>query len=186
MRLIGVEEEDMESITGPIEVRPNLTSFAAKLKRMPDKRDNRSKRHELALGPGSVVLAMMAGRAHGSSSHRFIKNKLAWLGRVLGYRGVKAVSRAQLPRILAGVDWAKLNEIVAEQFGVRIEVQDRAWYVVDGKTLRDVAGQGERVLLAVGHANRQTVAQQPLHSPKKSQAIISLLSGSMAPPTPSV
>jgi hypothetical protein len=96
----------------------------------------------------------MSGRAYASSIHRFIKNKLSWLGRVLGYREVKPVSRAQLPRILDGVDWSALNETVKEQFGVRIEVQDQEWYAVDGKTLRGVAGQRERVLLAVSHTER--------------------------------
>jgi predicted transposase YbfD/YdcC len=159
----------MECIYVPIQVTPNLTSFAAKLKRLTDKRDKRGKRHELAFVLGGVVLAIMSGRAYVSSIHRFIKNKLAWLGQVLGYREVKLVSRAQLPRILAGVDWSALNETVAAQFGVRIEVKGKEWVAVDGKTLRGVAGQRERVLLAVSHTGRRTVAQQPIHGPKKSE-----------------
>lgn len=159
----------MEYIYVPIQVTPSLTSFAAKLRRLTDKRDNRGKRHELAFVLGGVVLAIMSGRAYVSSIHRFIKNKLSWLGRVLGYREVKLVSRAQLPRILDGVDWAALNETVEAQFGVRIEVQDKEWSAVDGKTLRGVAGQRERVLLAVSHTSRRTVAQQPMHGTKKSE-----------------
>ena len=38
----------MEFIYVPVQAIPNLTSFAAKLKRLIDKRDNRGKRHELA------------------------------------------------------------------------------------------------------------------------------------------
>jgi len=159
----------MEMISVPIQVTPNLTSFVAKLKRLMDKRDNRGKRHELAFVLGGVVLAIMSGRAYVSSIHRFITNRLAWLSRVLGYRQAKAVSRAQLPRILAGVDWSALNEVVAAQFGVEIEVQAQRWYAVDGKTLRGVAGQRERVLLAVSHSERRTVAQQPIHGTKKSE-----------------
>jgi predicted transposase YbfD/YdcC len=159
----------MEYIYVPSQVRPNLTSFAAKLKRLVDKRDKRGKRHELAFVPGSVVLAIMSGRAYASSIHRFIKNKLAWLRRVLGQQAAKAVSRAQLPRILDKVDWAGLNEIVVEHFGVRIEVEAKQWYAVDGKTLGGVAGQRERLLAAVSHRERRTVAQQPLHGTKKSE-----------------
>jgi len=159
----------MECVYVPVQVTPNLTSFVTKLKRLIDKRDNRGKRHDLAFVLGGVVLAIMSGRAYASSIHRFIKNKLGWLGRVLGYREAKLVSRAQLPRILDGVDWSALNEAVEEQFGVRIEGQDKEWYAVDGKTLRGVAGQGERVLLAVSHSGRRTVAQQPLHGTKKSE-----------------
>lgn len=149
--------------------RPNLTSFVTKLKRLLDKRDNRGKRHELAFVLGGVVLAIMSGRWYASSIHRFIKNRLKWLCQVLGYQGAPAVSRAQLPRILAEVDWTALNEIVEAQFGVRLEVQDKEWHAVDGKTLRGVAGQRERVVLAVSHTGRKTVAQHPLHGTKKSE-----------------
>jgi predicted transposase YbfD/YdcC len=159
----------MEFVYVPVQDTPNLTSFANKLKRLTDKRDNRGKRHELAFVLGGVVLAIMAGRSYTSSIHRFIENRLKWLGRVLDYRGAKAVSRAQLPRILAGVDWTDLNELVTEQFGVRIEWQDQEWYAIDGKTLRGVAGQRERLLLAVSHTERRTVAQKPIHGTKKSE-----------------
>jgi predicted transposase YbfD/YdcC len=159
----------MEFIYVPVHDTPNLTSFVTKLKRLTDKRDNRGKRHELAFVVGGVVLAIMAGRSYASSIYRFIKNRLKWLCRVLGYGGAKAVSRAQLPRILDGVDWADLNELVEEHFGVRIEFQDKEWYAIDGKTLRGVAGQRERVLLAVSHTGRRTVAQQPMHGTKKSE-----------------
>lgn len=159
----------MESSNVPVIATPNLTSFAAKLKRLLDKRDNRGKRHPLAFVLGGVVLAIMSGRSYASSIHRFIKNRLKWLCQVLGYWGTQAVSRAQLPRILDGVDWTALNELVEEHFGVRIEVQAKEWYAVDGKTLRGVTGQTERVLLAVRHTGRQTVAQQPMHGTKKSE-----------------
>jgi predicted transposase YbfD/YdcC len=159
----------MEFICVPVQGTPDLTSFMAKLKRLIDKRDNRGKRHALAFVLGGVVLAIMSGRWSASSIHRFILHRLKWLRRVLGYRVAQAVSRAQLPRILDGVDWADLNEILTEYFGVRIEVQDKEWYAVDGKTLRGVAGQQERVLLAVSHGGRRTVAQKPMRGPKESE-----------------
>jgi predicted transposase YbfD/YdcC len=159
----------MEFICVPVQGTPDLTSFKAKLKRLIDKRDNRGKRHALAFVLGGVVLAIMSGRWSASSIHRFILHRLKWLRRVLGYRVAQAVSRAQLPRILDGVDWADLNEILTEYFGVRIEVQDKEWYAVDGKTLRGVAGQQERVLLAVSHGGRRTVAQKPMRGPKESE-----------------
>jgi len=159
----------MEFIYIPVRGTPDLTSFVAKLKRLKDKRDKRGKRHELAFVLGGVVLAIMAGRSYASSIYRFIQHRLKWLRRVLGYRAAKAVSRAQLPRILDGVDWADLNEILVEYWGVRIEVQEQEWHALDGKTLRGVAGQQERVLLAVSHNGRRTVAQQPMHGPKESE-----------------
>jgi predicted transposase YbfD/YdcC len=162
----------MEFICVPVQATPNLTSFVVKLKRLTDKRDKRGKRHELAFVLGGVVLAIMSGRAYVSSIHRFIKNKLRWLRRVLGEKEAKLVSRAQLSRILDGVDWSALNEIVEVQFGVRIEVQGQEWHVIDGKTLRGVAGQRERVLLAVSHTGRRTVGQKPMHGTKKSEITV--------------
>jgi predicted transposase YbfD/YdcC len=159
----------MKFIYVPVQVTPNLTSFATKLKRLTDKRDNRGKRHDLAFVLGGVVLAIMSGRSYASSIYRFIKNRLKWLRRVLGYGEAQAVSRAQLPRILDGVAWPDLNELVEEHFGVRIEGQAKEWHAVDGKTLRGVAGQRERVLLAVSHTGRRTVAQKPMHGPKQSE-----------------
>ena len=88
---------------------------------------------------------------------------------MLGYEQEQAVSRAQLPRILDGVDWTALNEVVEEHFGMRIKVQAKEWHAVDGKTLRGVKGQKERVLLAVSHNGRKTVAQKPMHGAKKSE-----------------
>jgi len=159
----------MECKAIPVQITKNLTSFVAKLKKLKDQRDNRGKRHSLAFVLGGVVLAIMSGRSSASSIYRFIKNKLEWLKRVLGAEEGQAISRAQLPRILAGVDWNDLNDLIEEQFGVRIEGQEQGWVAVDGKTLRGVTGQKERLLLAVSHQGRQIVAQKPLTGSKKSE-----------------
>ena len=160
----------MEQMTHlAVQTTPKLTSFAAKLRKLVDKRDNRGKRHKLAFVLGGVVLAIMSGRSAVSSIQRYISNRLRWLRRVLGDPSATAVSRAQLPRILATVDWSALNELLTKQFGLRLEPQGRLWGAVDGKTLRGVAGQSERVVLAVSHSNRQTVAQQPLPGTKRSE-----------------
>jgi predicted transposase YbfD/YdcC len=152
-----------------VQTSPKLTSFAAKLRKLVDKRDNRGKRHKLAFVLGGVVLAIMSGRSSVSSIQRYIKNRLNWLQRVLGDQSAPAVSRAQLPRILATVDWQALNDLMTRQFGVQIETHGRVWYAIDGKSLRGVPGQSERVVLAVSHSSRQTVAQQPLQGAKKSE-----------------
>ncbi len=112
----------MAIICPPMETsKRKLTSFMAKLRQLVDCRDNRGKRHELAFVLGSVVLAIMSGRSSGSSIQRFIKNRIKWLRRVLGNLEANPVSRAQLPRILAKVDWVALNEIIWVHFGFKIE-----------------------------------------------------------------
>ncbi len=159
----------METICVPGEATPKLTTFVAKLKKLTDKRDNRGKRHELDFVLAGVVLAIMSGRYYTSSIHRFIVNRIDWLCDTLGRPAAKAVSRAQLPRILAGVEWNGLNEIVFAQFGVKIEVKGKEWHALDGKTLRGIPGQKDRVLLAVSHTERKIVAQKPLQGAKESE-----------------
>ena len=90
----------MPLIDVPVAVsEKRLPSLMTRLECLIDKRDNRGKRHQLAFVLGSVVLAIMSGRSYASSIHRFMKNKIKWLGDVLGQAEAKAVSRAQLPRI---------------------------------------------------------------------------------------
>lgn len=153
------------------EVSPRITSFVGKLKKQKDSRDNRGKRHELYFVLGGVALAIIAGRSRVSSIHRYIVNRIAWLRDVLRHRDANPVSRAHLPRILAKVDWDELNEMIFAHFGVKIKVKGQNWYALDGKTLRGIAGQKDRVLLAVSHSERQTVAQQAMQGPKKSEII---------------
>ncbi len=160
----------MAIIYAPVESsEKKLTSFMTKLKQLVDVRDNRGKRHELAFVLGSIVLAIMSGRSYGSSIQRFIKNRIKWLRRILGNLEAKPVSRAQLPRILAKVDWVALNEIIWVHFGFKIEVEQNKWYALDGKALRGIEQPGERVLLAVSHLERKTVAQKRMQGPKESE-----------------
>ena len=117
----------MKTTSVPMQVSPKLTSFVAKLKKLIDRRDNRGKRHELDFVLAGVVLAIMSGRSYASSIYRFIVNRIAWLRDTLGRPEAAPVSRAQLPRILDGIDWDGLNEIVFEHFGFKIEVKEKEW-----------------------------------------------------------
>ncbi len=154
-------------VTGP--AAPKLTAFVAKLKKLTDKRDNRGKRHELDFVLAGVVLAIMSGRSYTSSIHRFIVNRIEWLRDILESPEAEPISRAQLPRILEGLDWTGVNQIVFAHFGVKIEMEEKEWYALDGKTLRGIPGQKDRVLLAVSHTERKTVAQKPMQGAKKSE-----------------
>ena len=159
----------MEAICVLKQVSPKLTSFVAKLKKLIDRRDNRGKRHELDFVLAGVVLAIMSGRSYASSIYRFIVNRIAWLRDILGHPEANPVSRAQLPRILDGIDWDGLNEIVFAHFGVKIEVKGQEWHALDGKTLRGIPGSKDRVLLAVSHTERKIVAQKPMQGVKESE-----------------
>ena len=46
---------------------------------LPDPRDRRGKRHNLAFIVCAVAIAIMAGRASTSGIFRFIRNRIGWL-----------------------------------------------------------------------------------------------------------
>ncbi len=173
----------------------DISSFMDKLKRMPDSRDNRGKRHTLAFVLAAVALAVMVGRSSVSGIQRYIENRIKWLRKRTGYAEAKVVSRAQLPRILANAELDELNEAIFEHFGACIEQNDAGewfivkeeveikmntsideegteedeWVAIDGKTLRGTDKQEERTLLAVTHTKRQILAQRAMHGPKESE-----------------
>jgi predicted transposase YbfD/YdcC len=149
-------------------------SFVKALHSLPDVRDNRGKRINLAFIVGAVVLAIMSGRSKPSSIHRYIWNRADWLRKVTQMPRARLISRAHLPRLLGKVPLGALNDIVEAHFGVRLEVnQDDEWVAIDSKTLRGTTSaddkQGERTLLAVTHTKRDILAQRPMSGPKSSE-----------------
>jgi predicted transposase YbfD/YdcC len=115
-----------------------------------------------------VVLAIRVGRARVSAIHRFLRNRLAWLRERTQAAGERRISRAQLPRLLARVDWTALTALVFTHLGVRLEaVAEGEWIAVEGKALR--GSPGEQVLLARTHQSGRILAQQKLSGPKRSE-----------------
>jgi hypothetical protein len=140
-----------------------ITCFVDLLKNEPpEHRDNRGKRHPLALVIAALVLATLAGRQKLSSIHRFMRNRANWLHELTQTPKVKPISRAHLPRLLDGLNWAALNELINRCFGVRIQRHETTkWVAIDGKTLRGTldAGEKQNLILAVVHDTREVVAQ---------------------------
>lgn len=151
----------------PPSPNPTVTFFAA-LQQLPDPRDNRGKRHEQAFVLCGVSLAIMAGRSRVSAIHRFLRNRLAWLRDLTRAAGARCISRAQLPRLLARVDWAALNTLILAHLGVHLESTAAGeWIAVDGKALR--GSPGEQVVLARTHQSGHILAHHPLTGPKASE-----------------
>ncbi|MGR8936006.1 MAG: ISAs1 family transposase, partial [Gammaproteobacteria bacterium] len=139
---------------------------------LPDHRDNRGKRHALALVIAAFVLATLVGRKSLSAIHRFIRNRIAWLCELIQVPHHPLISRAHLPRLLEGLDWLILNDLIERCFGVRIQRQEaRTWVAIDGKALRGTldAGDKQNVVLAVDQDTRATVAQAPQCGDKSSE-----------------
>jgi DDE_Tnp_1-associated len=143
-----------------------VTFFAA-LQHLPDPRDKRGKRHDLAFVLCGVSLALMAGRSRVLAIHRFLRTRLAWLRDTPHVAVERCRSRAQLPRLLARVQWAALNSLIVAPFGVSLEVSaEGEGIALDGKALR--GSPGEQVLLARTHQRGRILAPQPLTGPKRS------------------
>jgi hypothetical protein len=143
-----------------------VTVFAA-LQQLPDPRDKRGKRHDLAFVLCGVILALMAGRARVSAIHRFLRNRCVGLREITHAPGARCISRAPLPRLLARVDGAALNTLSVAHCGVQVESPAAGeWIAVDGKALR--GSPGEQMVLARTHRSGHLLAHQPLTGPKAS------------------
>jgi DDE_Tnp_1-associated/Transposase DDE domain len=143
--------------------REQITCFVDLLKNeLPEHRDNRGKRHPLAIVIAAFVLATLVGRQKLSSIHRFMRNRADWLHELTRTPKVKPISRAHLPRLSDGLNWSVLNNLIERCFGVRIQSQEPTkWVAIDGKTLRGTldAGEKQNLILAVVHDTREVVAQ---------------------------
>ncbi len=150
----------------------DVCHFVEALKRLPDPRDNRGKRHELAFVVVGVVCAILSGRSKVSSIFRYLRNRIAWLREVTHHPEAGVVSRAHLPRLLARVDWVELNLLIDQHFGVQVELRAmHDWVAIDGKVLRGTLASGDKqsVIFAVSHATRTLLAQAPMQGSKASE-----------------
>ncbi|MGR9000255.1 MAG: ISAs1 family transposase, partial [Gammaproteobacteria bacterium] len=150
-----------------------LVTFVSLLKtQLPDNRDNRGKRHSLVVIIVGFVLATLIGRSQLSGAHRYICNKVSWLHDLVQIPETKPISRAHLPRVLNRLDLEKLNELIWQCLGIKIGLDDqKQWYAIDGKVLRGTlkSGEKQRVVLAVKHETRETVACAPQCGDKSSE-----------------
>ncbi len=157
----------MSSIVVPLP--QGYSSFVEALSDLTDPRDPRGRRHELVFIVAAVVLAILSGRSRVSRIHRFIRNRLEWLQEVIGQAQARAISRAQLPRLLARLDGDELNALIEQHFGVRMErSENQEWVAIDGKVLSGVK-EKQAVVLAVSHQSRTVLAQAPMKGPKASE-----------------
>lgn len=127
-----------------------------------DKRDKRGKRHSLVFFIVGFVLATLCGRQQVSSIHRFIKNRVVWLGQITGIENASVISRAHMPRLLNNLDWEELNKLINQHLGIRIsETGEKKWIAIDGKCLcgTQEGDSKQSVVLAIEHESRKQVGQ---------------------------
>lgn len=108
-----------------------------------DLRDNRGKRHELAVVLVGVTLALLSNRDGCLSSlHRHLVNHYEPLMAALGGEAKQAISRAQLPRLLEKVAVTVFDHLIEAHFGVALHAREKRWFALDGKELRGSARVG--------------------------------------------
>lgn len=142
-----------------------------------DLRDNRGKRHDLAVVLVGVMIALLSNRdGNLSSIRRHVKNHYEQLVAHLGVEKKKPVSRAQLPLILARVSVTVFDQMLFAHYGINLNEAEREWFAIDGKELRGSiesgAKRGAAVVQAVSHACQQVVAQDYYSGEKESEVPI--------------
>lgn len=130
-----------------------------------DLRDNRGKRHELAVVLTGVTLALLCNRdGNLSAVWRHLQNHYEPLVEVLGVEKKKAVSRAHLPRILERISLSVFDELLMNEYGVKLSKQEREWFAIDGKELRGSIEKGrtkgETIVQSVAHESGQVQSQE--------------------------
>lgn len=139
-----------------------------------DQRDNRGKRHAVALVLTSLVAALLCGR-DGSLSrlHRHMTNQFDTLLAAMQLADHKPISRAQLPLLLAKVNGVVFAKLVFDWCGFLLDTETKNWFSLDGKELRGsiLKGntRGEVVVSAMAHQGGQVLAQTYYCGTKESE-----------------
>ena len=110
-----------------------------------DQRDNRGKKHSLAFVLMGVVMALLAGRdGNLSAIQRHMKNQCQALSLTLSTQATRVISRAQLPRLLAQVNYTLLAQLVQQHYGLSLPEGFANWLSGDGKELRGSIAKGQQ------------------------------------------
>lgn len=139
-----------------------------------DLRDNRGKRHDLAVILVGMILALLSNRdGNLSSIHRYLKNHYERLVTCLGVEKKRPVSRSQLPNILAQVSVQVFDRLLFADYGIKLNELEQKWFAIDGKELRGSIEtghkRGEAIVQAVSHEDLQVAAQDYYAGEKESE-----------------
>ena len=146
-----------------------------------DQRDNRGKTHSLPLVLMGVVMALLAGRdGNLSAIHRHMKNQFQALSLTLARQATRVISRAQLPRLLAQVNYRLLAQLIQQHYGFSLPEGFANWLSGDGKELRGSIAKSQQrgdVCVSMVTHTQAVVAQTYYSGAKESErpAIVKLL-----------
>jgi predicted transposase YbfD/YdcC len=146
-----------------------------------DDRNNRGKKHALPLVLMGVIMALLAGRdGNLSAIQRHMKNHFHSLSLSLSLQAKRVISRAQLPRLLARVNYTRLAQLVQQHYGFALPEDFAEWLSGDGKELRGSIRKGQQrgeVCVSIVTQTEAVVAQTYYNGAKQSErpAIANLL-----------
>lgn len=153
-----------------------ITTFFQRLEQTPglDGRDNRGRRHSIALVLTGLVLALCCGRdGKLSSLHRHIVNHFDSLCKATQMTHQTAISRAQLPLLLAKVNGVLFAQLLFEWFGLVLDADLKHWFALDGKELRGSIQpdhrRGEACVSALSHDSEEVINQAYYNGTKESE-----------------
>lgn len=136
-----------------------------------DSRDNRGKKHSMALVLTGLTCALCCGRDGSLSSlHRHMVNHFNVLCQATASRQPTAISRAQLPLVLAKVNLGIFAKLLFDWFALDLSALAGCWLAVDGKDLRGSIPTGQtrgQACVSVVAQATQAVSGQAYYSGKK-------------------
>jgi hypothetical protein len=155
------------------------TAFYQLLRQTPalDNRDNRGKKHPIALILTGLTCALCCGR-DGSLSrlHRHMVHHFSLLCQATASTQPTAISRAQLPLVLAKVNTVLFANLLFDWFGIDLPALAGTWLAVDGKDLRGSIQtsqtRGEACVSVVVQTSEAVVAQAYYSGKKESEKLV--------------
>lgn len=155
------------------------TTFYQLLEQTPglDGRDNRGKKHSMALVLTGLVLALCCGRdGKLSGLHRHIVNHFDALCAATHTQHPSAISRAQLPLLLAKINGVLFAKLLFDWFGLTLDAELKRWFALDGKDLRGSIesghSRGEACVSVLAHDSQAIINQAYYTGRKESERLI--------------
>ncbi len=142
-----------------------------------DSRDNRGKKHTIALVLTGLTCALCCGRDGSLSSlHRHMVNHFDSLCQATASPQLTAISRAQLPLVLAKVNLVIFAKLLFDSFAIDLSALTGSWLAVDGKDLRGSipTGQtrGQACVSVVVQATEAVISQAYYSGKKESEKLV--------------
>jgi predicted transposase YbfD/YdcC len=139
-----------------------------------DLRDNRGKIHSLAFILLGVIIGLLRKRDGCLSSiHRSMVNKKEELCSFLNIENQRIVSRSHLPVILQKVNLPVFEQLLFDNYEIKLTKQEKEWFAGDGKELRGSIEKGntrgQAVVQLVRHSDRSVLGEDYYNGKKESE-----------------